>query len=56
MRGAEGIRTPDPLHAMEVRYQLRYSPLMLTDRGNSPAKAVTASTHLTSRCHCQLKL
>lgn len=25
-RGAEGIRTPDPLHAMEVRYQLRYSP------------------------------
>ena len=24
--GAEGIRTPDPLHAMEVRYQLRYSP------------------------------
>jgi RNA polymerase sigma-70 factor (TIGR02957 family) len=21
-----GIRTPDPLHAMEVRYQLRYSP------------------------------
>jgi hypothetical protein len=26
LRGAEGIRTPDPLHAMEVRYQLRYSP------------------------------
>jgi hypothetical protein len=25
--GAEGIRTPDPLHAMEVRYQLRYSPV-----------------------------
>ncbi len=25
-RGAEGTRTPDPLHAMEVRYQLRYSP------------------------------
>ena len=24
--GAEGIRTPDPLQAMEVRYQLRYSP------------------------------
>ena len=24
--GAEGTRTPDPLHAMEVRYQLRYSP------------------------------
>ena len=26
LRGAEGIRTPDPLHAMEVRSQLRYSP------------------------------
>ena len=24
--GAEGIRTPDPLHAMQVRYQLRHSP------------------------------
>ena len=24
--GAEGIRTPDPLVANEVRYQLRYSP------------------------------
>src|SRR6476619_7374710 len=24
--GAEGTRTPDPLHAMEVRYQLRHSP------------------------------
>jgi hypothetical protein len=25
--GAEEIRTPDPLDANEVRYQLRYSPL-----------------------------
>ncbi len=25
--GAEGIRTPDPFDANEVRYQLRYSPL-----------------------------
>ena len=25
-RGAKETRTPDPLHAMEVRYQLRYSP------------------------------
>ena len=24
--GAEGIRTPDPLVANEVRYQLRHSP------------------------------
>src|SRR5690349_892825 len=27
--GAEGIRTPDPLHAMQVRYQLRHSPMVL---------------------------
>ena len=27
-RGAKGIRTPDPLHAMEMRYQLRYSPIV----------------------------
>ena len=26
MSGAKGIRTPDPLHAMEMRYQLRHSP------------------------------
>ena len=26
MGGAEGTRTPDPLDANEVRYQLRYSP------------------------------
>jgi hypothetical protein len=24
--GAEGTRTPDPLHAMQMRYQLRHSP------------------------------
>jgi hypothetical protein len=27
LSGAEGSRTPDPLHAMQVRYQLRYSPV-----------------------------
>ena len=27
--GAEGTRTPDPLHAMQVRYQLRHSPARL---------------------------
>jgi hypothetical protein len=27
--GAEGTRTPDPLHAMQVRYQLRHSPEFL---------------------------
>ena len=26
--GAKGIRTPDPLHAMEMRYQLRHSPIV----------------------------
>ena len=30
--GAEGTRTPDPLHAMEVRYQLRYSPVVTRSR------------------------
>src|SRR5690606_5430475 len=25
--GSEGIRTPDPLHAMQVRYQLRHRPV-----------------------------
>ena len=29
MSGAEGTRTPDPLHAMQVRYQLRHSPKSL---------------------------
>ena len=24
--GGEGTRTPDPLHAMQVRYQLRHTP------------------------------
>ena len=28
MCGAEGTRTPDPLHAMQVRYQLRHSPVL----------------------------
>ena len=27
--GAEGTRTPDPLHAMQVRYQLRHSPIVI---------------------------
>src|SRR5687767_15921685 len=25
--GSEGTRTPDPLHAMQVRYQLRHRPV-----------------------------
>ena len=27
--GAEGTRTPDPLNAIEMRSQLRYSPILL---------------------------
>ena len=38
-RGAEGTRTPDPLHAMEVRYQLRHSPAART----CPARATRES-------------
>ena len=30
--GAEGTRTPDPLHAMQVRYQLRHSPVFSLPR------------------------
>src|ERR1700754_3793074 len=29
--GAEGTRTPDPLHAMQMRYQLRHSPKVLSE-------------------------
>ena len=27
--GAEGIRTPDPLNAIQVRSQLRHSPIKI---------------------------
>jgi hypothetical protein len=30
--GAEGTRTPDPLVANEVRYQLRHSPVVRQQR------------------------
>jgi hypothetical protein len=30
--GAEGTRTPDPLHAMQMRYQLRHSPVLVAVR------------------------
>ena len=29
-RGGKGIRTPDPLHAMQVLYQLSYTPEGIT--------------------------
>jgi hypothetical protein len=34
--GAEGTRTPDPLHAMQVRYQLRHSPELSLFRAIPP--------------------
>src|SRR4051794_14734889 len=37
--GAEGTRTPDPFHAMEVRYQLRHSPAPA--RGHRPRRSET---------------
>ena len=39
--GAEGNRTPDPFHAMEVLYQLSYSPERTEDdtSGVLPLKA-----------------
>ena len=43
LSGAEGIRTPDPLHAMEVRYQLRYSPLIHTHSKNGPGRQLLAT-------------
>jgi hypothetical protein len=49
-RGAKGIRTPDPLHAMEVRYQLRYSPnpaLPQNVDSIQPLSACVASTRAT---------
>jgi hypothetical protein len=47
--GAEGIRTPDPLHAMEVRYQLRYSPAAVRC---AVARCLTASPSLHMRRPC----
>ena len=50
--GAEGTRTPDPLDANEVRYQLRYSPLRCAQgskrRGASPNQ-VRGSGHCMDR-------
>ena len=45
--GAEGTRTPDPLHAMEVRYQLRHSPAR-PQAGAAPSiPGADASAHQT---------
>ncbi len=37
--GAEGTRTPDPLHAMQMRYQLRHSPMKSADSGGQLAES-----------------
>ena len=43
--GAEGTRTPDPLHAMQVRYQLRHSPESVGQSTRPlPATKITADT------------
>ncbi len=45
MGGAKEIRTPDPLHAMEMRYQLRHSP-----EGKLDLIGHALSTTLVMRC------
>ena len=46
LKATEGIRTPDPLHAMEMRYQLRHSPVELA--GFEPATLCLQSRCATS--------
>ena len=41
--GATGTRTPDPLHAKQVRYQLRHRPETLTYQGMSTDSICTTS-------------
>lgn len=50
--GASGIRTHDPFHAMEVRYQLRYSPskLSVTTERNYTRTPGKAQAHSLSAC------
>jgi hypothetical protein len=45
--GAEGIRTPDPLNAIEMRSQLRYSPIHSHYTSRSYLYAI-ASHHIWS--------
>lgn len=46
--GSEGTRTPDPLHAMQVRYQLRHRPELRP----GPAGA-TLKAYYTSDSDCE---
>ena len=47
--GAEGTRTPDPLHAMEVRYQLRHSPAAPAPRRSAGNQEILANGHGSMR-------
>ena len=38
--GAEGTRTPDPLNAIEMRSQLRYSPILIVYRALFVSKSL----------------
>ena len=49
--GAKGIRTPDPLHAMEMRYQLRYSPVRKKERLAAASFFLWAREDLNLRPH-----
>ena len=51
--GGKGIRTPDLLHAMETRYQLRHTPRLLDQyysgaRGTTNRRGVTLATLVKS--------
>ena len=41
--GAKGIRTPDLLHAMQTRYQLRHSPATYEMPGHAAPREVERS-------------
>ena len=47
LRGGKGIRTPDLLHAMETRYQLRHTPV--------GASRVRATRYILGRLPCECK-
>jgi hypothetical protein len=52
--GAEGTRTPDPLHAMQVRYQLRHSParfLVWRPRWRGPGEFIGVPPPITKSEH-----
>jgi hypothetical protein len=47
--GAEGTRTPDPLHAMQVRYQLRHSPIFLLLQASRHARGIRTSVRISPK-------